>query len=140
MGQFDELRELSADEVVTHSYVRDIPLPSGGTLALITLDNGRDHTRPSTLGALTLLEFADVLDAQKARAGTGEIRAVAVTGKPYFLAAGADLSKVSELPSKAVGKQMAQLGHFALGKLGELGVPSSSSSMGSRSAEGWRSG
>jgi hypothetical protein len=48
--RFPELLALSEDEVITHSYVRDIPLPSGKTLALVTLDNGRDHTRPSTLG------------------------------------------------------------------------------------------
>ncbi|HEY4268585.1 MAG TPA: 3-hydroxyacyl-CoA dehydrogenase NAD-binding domain-containing protein [Galbitalea sp.] len=121
---FDDLRALSADEVVTHSFVRDIPLASGGTLALITLDNGRDHTRPSTLGPLTLLELGDVLDAQKERAAKGDIKAVAVTGKPYFLAAGADLSKVNDIPSKAIGMQMGQLGHATLGKLSELGVPS----------------
>jgi 3-hydroxyacyl-CoA dehydrogenase/enoyl-CoA hydratase/carnithine racemase len=123
MGQFDELRELSTDEVVTHSYVRDIPLKSGGTLALVTLDNGRDHTRPSTLGPVTLLELGDVLDAQKERAAKGEIVGLAVTGKPFILAAGADLSKVSEIPNKAVGKQMAQLGHHVLGKLHDFGVP-----------------
>ncbi|MCU1507999.1 MAG: 3-hydroxyacyl-CoA dehydrogenase [Glaciihabitans sp.] len=121
---FAELRSLTSDEVVTHSYVRDVPLPSGGALALVTLDNGRDHTRPSTLGPATLLEFAEVLDAQKARAAKGEIKAVAVTGKPYILAAGADLSRVSEIPTREIGKQMAQLGHAALGRLSELGVPS----------------
>ncbi|HEY5229285.1 MAG TPA: 3-hydroxyacyl-CoA dehydrogenase NAD-binding domain-containing protein, partial [Galbitalea sp.] len=121
--EFDDLKALSADEVVTHSYVRDIPLPSGGTLALITLDNDRDHTRPSTLGPATLVELGDVLDAQKARAAKGEIKGLAVTGKPYILAAGADLSKVGEIPSKAVGKQMAQLGHAVLGKLNGFGVP-----------------
>lgn len=121
---FDELRAMSADEVITHSYVRDIPLSEGKTLALITLDNGRDHTRPTTLGPITLLELAGVLDEQKARAATGEIVAVAVTGKPFFLAAGADLSKVGDIPSKDAAKKMAQLGHHALGKLGELGVPS----------------
>ncbi|MEJ1230028.1 MAG: 3-hydroxyacyl-CoA dehydrogenase NAD-binding domain-containing protein [Galbitalea sp.] len=122
--QFDELKALSTDEVVTHSYVRDIPLSGGKTLALITLDNGRDHTRPSTLGPVTLLEFADVLDAQKERAAKKEIHAVAVTGKQFIFAAGADLSKVSEIPNRAVGKQMAELGHHVLGKLSELGVPS----------------
>jgi len=121
--EFDDLKALSVDEVITHSYVRDIPLPSGGTLALITLDNDRDHTRPSTLGPATLVELGDVLDAQKARAAKGEIKALAVTGKQYILAAGADLSKVGEIPSKAVGKQMAQLGHAVLGKLGSFGVP-----------------
>jgi 3-hydroxyacyl-CoA dehydrogenase/enoyl-CoA hydratase/carnithine racemase len=123
-GEFEELRALSADEVVTHSYVRDIGLPSGGTLALITLDNGRDHTRPNTLGPLSLLEFSDALDAQKSRAAKGEIKAVGVIGKPYYLAAGADLSKVNEIPSVAIGKQMGRLGHSALGRLAELGVPS----------------
>jgi 3-hydroxyacyl-CoA dehydrogenase/enoyl-CoA hydratase/carnithine racemase len=123
-SDFDELASFSDDEVVTHSYVRDVPLASGKTLALVTLDNGRDHTRPSTLGPVTMLELARVLDEQKERAGRGEIHGLAVTGKPFILAAGADLSKVSDIPSRAVAKQMAQLGHWSLGKLSELGVPS----------------
>jgi len=124
MAQFDELTAMSGDEVVTHSYVRDVTLPSGKTLALITLDNGRDHTRPNTLGPVTLIELGGVLDAQMTRAARGEIAALAITGKPFILAAGADLSKVSDIPSKAIAKQMAQLGHQTLGKLSELGVPS----------------
>jgi 3-hydroxyacyl-CoA dehydrogenase/enoyl-CoA hydratase/carnithine racemase len=123
-SDFDDLKAISADEVVTHSYVRDVPLSGGKTLALVTLDNGRDHTRPNTLGPVTLLELAGVLDEQKARAARGEIAGVAVTGKPFILAAGADLSKVSDIPSRAVAKQLAQLGHWTLGKLSELGVPS----------------
>lgn len=122
--QFEPLLALSEDEVVTHSFVRDVTLPSGGTLALVTIDNGRDHTRPSTLGPKGLLEFARVMDEQAARAARGEIAGVAVTGKPFILAAGADLSKVEGIPDRASGKLMAQLGHYALGKLGELGVPS----------------
>jgi 3-hydroxyacyl-CoA dehydrogenase/enoyl-CoA hydratase/carnithine racemase len=123
-ARFDELKAISGDEVVTHSYVRDVRLPSGKILALITLDNDRDHTRPNTLGPVTLLELSDMLDAQKARAAAGEIVAVGITGKPFILAAGADLSKVEDISSRAVAKQLAQLGHATLGKLGELGVPS----------------
>jgi 3-hydroxyacyl-CoA dehydrogenase/enoyl-CoA hydratase/carnithine racemase len=115
---------LDPDEVVTHSFVRDVPLARGRVLALITLDNGRDHTRPNTLGPATLLELEGVLDAQAARATRGEIAGVAVTGKPFILAAGADLTKVGEIPSREVGRQLAQLGHRVLGKLGDLGVPS----------------
>jgi len=122
--QFATLAALDPDEVVTHSYVRDVPLASGKTLALVTLDNGKDHTRPSTLGPNTLLEFAGVLDAQKERASRGEIQGLAVTGKQFIFAAGADLSKVGEIPDRETGKAMAQLGHWALGKLSELGVPS----------------
>ena len=121
---FSPLTAMSDDEVVTHSYVRDVPLSEGRTLALLTLDNGRDHTRPNTLGPVTLIELGNVLDSLKERAGRGEIHAVAVTGKPFSFTAGADLSKVSEIPSREVALRMGQLGHHVLGKLSQLGVPS----------------
>lgn len=124
MIDFTDLRDLADDEVITHSFVRDIPLTEQRTLALITLDNGRDHTRPNTLGPLTLLELDGVLDELKARAARGTIAGVAITGKPYILAAGADLSKVSEIRSRAMAKKLAQLGHHVFGKLTDLGVPS----------------
>lgn len=121
---FSELISLATDEVITHSYVRDVTLPSGRTLALITLDNGKDHTRPSTLGPNGLLELDNVLVTQKERASRGEIDAVAITGTHYYLAAGADLSLISSIPSKALSRQFGQLGHRALGRQAELGVPS----------------
>jgi len=121
---FTPLLAFSADEVVTHSFVKDVRLQSGKTLALITLDNGRDHTRPSTLGPATLIELSGVLDGLAARAAAGEIAAVGITGKQFILAAGADLSKVNDIPSKEAAKLLAQLGHSTLGKLGVLGVPS----------------
>ncbi len=126
-GRIDRLLRLVAldpDEVVTHSFVRDVTLPSGKVLALVTLDNGRDHTRPNTLGPATLLELRGVLEELAARAAKKEIAAVGVTGKPFILAAGADLSKVDGIPDLETGVLMAQLGHETLGKLGDLGVPS----------------
>lgn len=121
---FSPLDALTGDEVVTHSLVRDVRLASGRTLALITLDNGRDHTRPNTLGPATLAELDGVLDTLAARAAGGEIDAVGITGKQYILAAGADLSDVSRLPSKDIAKLVAQRGHQVLGRLSRLGVPS----------------
>ncbi|GAA1619734.1 3-hydroxyacyl-CoA dehydrogenase NAD-binding domain-containing protein [Leucobacter chromiireducens] len=121
---FAPLLAASADEVITESFVRDVTLPSGGTLALITLDNGRDHTRPNTLGPRTLEALGRVLDDLTARATAGEIAAVAVTGKPFIFAAGADLSKVSTLATAENARLMAQYGHHILGKLSTLGVPS----------------
>ena len=44
------LPEGAPEEVITHAKVRDVDLtPFGykGVLALITLDNGLDHTRPN---------------------------------------------------------------------------------------------
>lgn len=121
---FDELLSLTEDEVVTHSFVRDIAISEGRTLALVTLDNGRDHTRPNTLGPRTMKEYGETMAALKERAAKGEIHGVAVTGKQYILAAGADLTNAGDIPSKAVAKKIAQQGHAALGALSELGVPS----------------
>ncbi|MCR2811852.1 3-hydroxyacyl-CoA dehydrogenase NAD-binding domain-containing protein [Microbacterium sp. zg.Y1084] len=111
-------------EVVTHSPVRDITLPSGRVLALITLDNGRDHNRPNTLGPATLAELGETLAGLTARAAAGEIQAVGITGKQYILAAGADLSDISRLGSKDDARLVAQFGHKVIGALGDLGVPS----------------
>ena len=121
---FSDLLAFADDEVVTHSYVRDVPLASGKTLALVTLDNGRDHTRPNTFGPVGLLELSKTYDELTGRAARGEIHAVATTGKPFILAAGADLSKVAEVPSRAIAKKLAQLGHFVLSKQARFGVPS----------------
>ena len=84
------------DEVVTRAIVRDVDLGSGagrgaGVLALITLDNGHDHTKPNPFGPHGLLSLNAALDAVAARAAAGEIAAVGVTGKPVILGAGADL-------------------------------------------------
>ncbi|WP_312676254.1 3-hydroxyacyl-CoA dehydrogenase NAD-binding domain-containing protein [Microbacterium sp.] len=121
---FSPIQALTEGEVITHARVRDITLPSGKVLALITLDNGRDHTRPNTLGPATMTALGETLDALTARAAAGEIQAVGITGKQYILAAGADLSDITKVGSKANAKLVAQLGHKVFGKLSTLGVPS----------------
>jgi len=121
---FSPLISAAEGEVVTHSFVRDVALPSGGTMALVTLDNGADHTRPNTLGPLTLQELNGVLDELTERARRSEISAVGITGKPFIFAAGADLSKVSTLANRQNAKLMVQYGHYVLVKFRSLGVPS----------------
>src|SRR5215207_40676 len=97
---FSKLVALDPDEIITHSYVRDVTLPSGKILALVTLDNGRDHTRPNTLGPGTLVELKRVLEGLAERAARKEIAAVGITGTPFILAAGADLSKVDQMEDR----------------------------------------
>ncbi|SEC20770.1 3-hydroxyacyl-CoA dehydrogenase [Paramicrobacterium humi] len=122
-ARFSALLDISGDEVVTHSFVRDVSLPTGKTLALLTLDNGKDHTRPNTFGPIGLIELDDALETQRERASRGEIAGLAITGKPFILAAGADLSKVNDIPSREVANLLPQLGHHVFGKLEDLGVP-----------------
>jgi 3-hydroxyacyl-CoA dehydrogenase/enoyl-CoA hydratase/carnithine racemase len=125
-------------EVVTRAIVRDVDLGSvseggAGVLALITLDNGHDHTKPNTFGPQGLLSLSAALDAVEARAAAGEIAAAGVTGKPFILAAGADLDGAAaavagagvdpaEARERALG--IASLGHAVFRRLGELPVPS----------------
>jgi 3-hydroxyacyl-CoA dehydrogenase/enoyl-CoA hydratase/carnithine racemase len=119
------LTSLFPEEVVTRAPVRDVELPYGaGTMALVTLDNGRDHTRPNTFGPAGLLALREALDAVTARADRGEIAAVGVTGKPFIFAAGADLSGAGLIAARDEALAIARLGHAVFRRLGELGVPS----------------
>ncbi|WP_131738197.1 3-hydroxyacyl-CoA dehydrogenase NAD-binding domain-containing protein [Actinomadura roseirufa] len=116
------IKDLFADEVVTHALVRDVALPRGaGTLALITLDNGFDHTKPSTFGPNGLAELDAALDAVAAR---DDIAAVGVTGKPFVFAVGADLKGVPLIGGRADALAIGRLGHDVFRRLGELRVPS----------------
>lgn len=111
-------------EVVTEAKVRDVRLPSGKSVALITLDNGLDYKRPNTLGPNTLVGLGETLTTLAVRAKAGEVDAVAVTGKRFNFAAGADLSLVDQIPNLDAARKMAELGHDALRLFSQLGVPS----------------
>ena len=116
-------------EVVTRAFVRDVDLPYGaGTMALITLDNGRDHTRPNTFGPAGLISLRDALEEVAARAmpeaGEQRIAAVGVTGKPFIFSVGADLTGAPLIGSREEALAIGRLGHAVFRRLGELGVPS----------------
>ncbi|MFW5419177.1 enoyl-CoA hydratase/isomerase family protein [Nocardiopsis sp. CNT-189] len=117
----EEARELFADEVVTKALSRDVELPYGaGKAVLITLDNGHDHTKPNTFGPGGLLSLGEAIDAAAART---DITAVAITGKPFIFAVGADLTGVPLLQNREQAHAIGRLGHDVFRKLGELNVP-----------------
>ncbi len=112
---------MAGDEVVTEAKSRDVALPYGaGTMALITLDNGLDHTRPNTFGPRSLASLNDALDRALER---DEVVAIGVTGKPFILAAGADLSGMTGLGGRDDALLIARLGHAVFRKLGDGGKP-----------------
>ncbi|RFU37058.1 3-hydroxyacyl-CoA dehydrogenase [Actinomadura logoneensis] len=117
-----DITKIFEGEVVTHARVRDVQLPFGaGTLALITLDNGFDHTKPSTFGPAGLTELNAALDAIAER---DDIVAVGVTGKPFIFAVGADLKGVPLVSRREDALAIGKLGHDVFRRLGELKVPS----------------
>ncbi|MEV7964815.1 3-hydroxyacyl-CoA dehydrogenase NAD-binding domain-containing protein [Sphaerisporangium sp. NPDC088356] len=117
-----DITNIFADEVVTGALVRDVRLPGGaGTMALITLDNGFDHTKPNTFGPRGLAELDKALDAICDRT---DLAAVGVTGKPFIFAVGADLKGASLVRTREQAEELGRLGHEVFRRLGELEVPS----------------
>ncbi len=119
----DEMTTLFADEVVTSSHVQLVPLADGGHLALLTLDNGHDHTKPTTFGPAGLFGIGDALDGLAAGIASGDVRGVAITGKPFIFAVGADLKGTGQVVTREQALAVARLGHDVFRRLGELGVP-----------------
>jgi 3-hydroxyacyl-CoA dehydrogenase/enoyl-CoA hydratase/carnithine racemase len=110
------------DEVVTNAILRIvslIPFGHNGELALITLDNGADHTRPNTFGAASLQSLSNAID----EATKSQAVAIAVTGKPFIFAAGADLSAMGFLKDKSQAIAIGDLGHEVFLKLHESRKP-----------------
>ncbi|WP_380168453.1 3-hydroxyacyl-CoA dehydrogenase NAD-binding domain-containing protein [Jannaschia sp. R86511] len=119
----DEMTTLFADEVVTSTHVQLVPLVDGGHLALLTLDNGHDHTKPTTFGPAGLFGIGDALDSLAEGIGSGQVRGVALTGKPFIFAVGADLKGTGQVVAREQALAVARLGHDVFRRFGELGVP-----------------
>jgi 3-hydroxyacyl-CoA dehydrogenase len=110
------------NEVVTEAKVRYLPVPGlAGELALITIDNGHDHTRPSTFGPGGLASLDAALD--EIAAHTPAPAAIAVTGKPFIFAVGADLSGVPAITSADDAREIAETGHRVFRRLKDSAIP-----------------
>ncbi|TQN42329.1 3-hydroxyacyl-CoA dehydrogenase [Blastococcus colisei] len=110
------------NEVVTRAKVRFLTLPGlSGEFALITLDNGHDHTRPSTFGPGGLASLDAALDEIAARSPAPV--AIGVTGKPFIFAVGADLSGVPSVTDAATAREIAETGHRVFRRLKDSSVP-----------------
>jgi 3-hydroxyacyl-CoA dehydrogenase/enoyl-CoA hydratase/carnithine racemase len=120
MSTETEFAALFPNEVVTKAYTRVLDVPGlPGKLALITIDNGHDHTRPSTFGPGGLASLNAALD----EAFAAQPSAIAVTGKPFVFAVGADLSGVAEISKREDAHQVAQTGHDVFRRLTDSPIP-----------------
>ena len=109
--------EGAPEEVVTKALLREVDLsPFGfaGTLSLITLDNGLDYNRPNTLGPKSLREIEAALTAAEASSSA----AIALTGKPFIFAAGADLSALPFVSEKSQALAIGKFGHDLFKRFG----------------------
>ncbi len=123
----DELAALDACARTTAFPFRVVdlePFAAGaGSCALITMDDGAEPTKPTTLGPRAFVNLRATLDEVTALAAAGTVSSVAVTGKPFVFAAGADLLGVSAIATRGQARAMARAGHDQLRRLGELVGP-----------------
>lgn len=107
-------------EVVTHAKLRLIQVPGlSKPAALITLDNGFDHTKPNTFGPLGLASLESAID----QAHAADPAFIAITGKPYIFCVGADLTSFSQLTSRDQVVEIGRLGHRVFAKLRTSQIP-----------------
>jgi 3-hydroxyacyl-CoA dehydrogenase/enoyl-CoA hydratase/carnithine racemase len=110
------------NEVVTEAKVRFLNLPGlSGEFALITIDNGHDHTRPSTFGPGGLASLDAALDEIAAHSPAPA--AIGVTGKPFIFAVGADLSGVPSVTDESAAREIAETGHRVFRRLKDSSIP-----------------
>ncbi|WLQ39940.1 3-hydroxyacyl-CoA dehydrogenase NAD-binding domain-containing protein [Streptomyces laculatispora] len=116
--------ELFPGEVVTQAHVRHLDLPGGaGNFALITLDNGLDHTKPTTFGPQSLANLDAAIDQVEKEAAEGTITGIGITGKPFIFAVGADLKGVELLKEHSDALAIGKGGHDVFRRLSALAVP-----------------
>lgn len=116
------LPEGAPEEVVTNALVREIDLSAfgaTGTLSLITLDNGQDHNRPNTFGPKSVMALNEAITIAEKSPSV----AIAITGKPFIFAAGADLSGLAFLQDRSHALAIGKLGHDVFRRLGENKKP-----------------
>jgi 3-hydroxyacyl-CoA dehydrogenase/enoyl-CoA hydratase/carnithine racemase len=73
--------------------VTEFKLTRAGDLALVTIDNGEDRTKPTFFGEQALESLDRVLGELEG----SDFRAAVITGKPLFFAAGADITEFPDI-------------------------------------------
>ncbi|TLP73206.1 3-hydroxyacyl-CoA dehydrogenase [Nesterenkonia sphaerica] len=86
------------------------------------MDNG-DQKRPNTLGPGSLIALGEAVSEQADRARSGEITALAITGKPGVFAAGADIVSARSLTESQHGIELAELGHTVFNLVEDFPAP-----------------
>ena len=98
--------------------VTEFKLTRVGDVALVTIDNGADWTKPTFFGEEAMRSLERALDALE----SGDYRAAVITGKPFFFAAGADITEFPDIKrERAV--EGARSGHELFGRLSTLPFP-----------------
>jgi 3-hydroxyacyl-CoA dehydrogenase/enoyl-CoA hydratase/carnithine racemase len=89
-----------------------------GDLALVTIDNGEDWTKPSTFGREALESLERTLDDLESQEWAGLV----LTGKPYVFAVGADIDQFPNVTPE-LARAGSRAGHDLFLRIRELPFP-----------------
>jgi 3-hydroxyacyl-CoA dehydrogenase/enoyl-CoA hydratase/carnithine racemase len=93
-------------------------LARAGDVALLTIDNGEDHTKPTFLGRAALASLERAL-AELERADSA---ALVLTGKPFVFCAGADITEFPNV-TPDLARTGSRAGHELFARLAALPFP-----------------
>src|SRR5947199_3317157 len=88
-------------------------------IALVTIANGADHTKPTVFGRSAFESLARVLG----RLESEDWAALVFTGKPYFFSAGADLDEFTRRADAELAGEGSRTGHELFGRIRALPYP-----------------
>ena len=107
-------------EIMTKALLRLVAVPGlEKPAALITLDNGFDHTKPNSFGPAGLASLADAIT----KATEADPAFIALTGKPYIFCVGADITAMPLITEHAQAVALGELGHHVFARLKDSTIP-----------------
>jgi 3-hydroxyacyl-CoA dehydrogenase/enoyl-CoA hydratase/carnithine racemase len=91
-------------------------LNAAGKVALVTIDNGEDYRKPTTLGRSAFESAVDVIEQLE----QGDWEAALFTGKPFVFCVGADIDEFGKVEDPREG---IRAGHELFGRIRALPFP-----------------
>jgi len=90
-----------------------------GPIALVTVDNGEDHTKPTTLGRSAFESAVRIVGELE----SGDWAAMVLTGKPFVFCVGADVDEFAKLGSAEAAVEGIRAGHELFARIRALPFP-----------------
>jgi 3-hydroxyacyl-CoA dehydrogenase/enoyl-CoA hydratase/carnithine racemase len=108
-----------SDDVYTRFKLTYTDSPTAGRLAVMTMDNGRDHRKPNTFGEPALASLSDALDELESQ---DDVKGLLLTGKHFIFAVGADLTRFEGMDAERA-REGGRRGHEVFARLQALPFP-----------------
>ena len=96
----------------------EFKLARTGDVAIVTIDNGADHTKPTFFSRGALESLDRVLDELE----RADFAALVLTGKPFVFAAGADVTEFPDV-SPELAREGSRAGHELFARIAALPYP-----------------